>query len=494
LTLTEWQKAEVIRPLFGWIDRQTGLRRFNELYLLTGKGSGKTPLITMLALYLMLGSKQHGVNIISCASDFTQANKLSFGDAKRFIDQSPELKTICDSQQFAIHAPRDCHWTVISGKPKGRSGFRPTCILADEIHEFQPWTFEGLSIISQNLFKRPNSLLMIATNAGSNRTGDAWRKHERALKVLNGQSNEETLLPVIHEAPPDLQWDSEEAANAGNPSLGSFVHFSQLAPKLVQAREDPAEQAEYERLYLSRWVQGGKKWLDMKLWDQATGEIDPMKLKDTALFVGLDMSMGDDLCAAAYCYATPTRLHIDAEFWLPQATADHYQRTAATPYKEWGEQKAIHLLPDRTISPEVCQQIANSIIARHKVTPIKAVCYDAYRASHTIAALEAAGITCVAIRQGFSVSPGCEELDRRLKDGSITITANPVLRAHAEVVETTGDARGNRWICKPLANAGFAGRRSAKVDGIASIVTALVEARKHTFPKKSSSAVKAYVL
>jgi phage terminase large subunit-like protein len=489
--LLEWEK-DIIRNLFGWVDRETGCRRFQELYLLTAKGSGKTPCLAAIGMYAMLGDQESAAHIVSMASSFEQAN-LTFDCAKRFISQSADLQRFCAPKQYQIRGPKGAKWTIVSGKPTGRSGPRPSCLIADECHEWPAWTGEAFELLSANLFKRAQPLLMVATNAGASRTCYAWRLHERAMKVLNGNSQEETLLPVIYEAPAELPWDSECAARAANPSLGSFISFSQLAPKLAHAKEDPSAQAEYERLYLSRWIQGGKKWLDLRLWDQAAGEIDPAKLDKPALFVGLDMSQGDDLCAAAYVYATAARFYLDAEFWLPQATADHYTRIAATPYAEWAKAGKIHLLPDRTISPEVCRQIADSIIARHKVTPIKAVCYDPYRANHAIAALEAAGIVCVATRQGYTLSPGCEELDRRLKDGSITITANPVLRAHAETVEVTSDIRGNMWPVKPLAHAGFAGKRSAKIDGIAATVTAMVEARKHDFPKQKSVA-KAFII
>src|SRR5580698_4625255 len=52
-TLLDWQKA-VIRQLFGWKRQDNHLRRYQELFILTAKGAGKTPLLTAIGLYCLL--------------------------------------------------------------------------------------------------------------------------------------------------------------------------------------------------------------------------------------------------------------------------------------------------------------------------------------------------------------------------------------------------------------------------------------------------------
>jgi phage terminase large subunit-like protein len=303
--------------------------------------------------------------------------------------------------------------------------------------------------------------------------------HERARRILDGESEDETLLPVICEAPKELDWTSEEAARAANPSLGQIITFDQLRPQLLKAKENAAAESSYRRLYLSQWVAGANKWLDLTQWDSCTADPDPPK--DAPLYVGVDLSQGDDLCAAVFVWTTAGRFYVRSHFWLPQETAKRYQEKEGIPYKEWADAGGLTLLAQPTIDLAATDAIAAHIVAAAKGFKCKAVTYDPYRADACITALETAGLTCVPIAQGFSVSQGCQELARRLKEGSIAIAPNPVLRACAENVEVKRDDRGNYWPAKPGAKGAYAGKRGAKIDGIAALVTALTEARKQAF-------------
>jgi phage terminase large subunit-like protein len=220
----------------------------------------------------------------------------------------------------------------------------------------------------------------------------------------------------------------------------------------------------------------------MAVWDRQAAPIDTAATKDSVLYVGFDLSQVDDLSAVVWVWVTPERFYVDSHFWLPKSTAAHYQEKHAIPFDQWADAGHVTLVDEPTISQAVRKQIAASIIDRTKGYTLKAVTYDRYKSDDTIATLEAARLTCVPVAQGYSVSPGAQELERRLKEGSITIASNPVLRWNAENVEIKSDDRGNIWPCKPHAKGRYAGYRAAKIDGISALVTALTEARKFTFP------------
>jgi phage terminase large subunit-like protein len=474
--LLPWQR-DLVRTLFGWVHRETGLRRFRELYLISAKGAGKTPLLAALALYCLLADGEAAPHVISMASTFEQAN-LTFSAGKAFINECPALGQHVDVIQYAINTHKHGKWTTISGKPTGRSGPRPSCIVADEVHEWSGPTAQAYELLCANLFKRSQPLLLVATNAGSSRSSYAYTLHERACKVLAGELDDPTLLPVVFEAPDTLPWDSEDAARAANPSIPDIVRWEQLQPAVRKARENEANRAHYQRLYLSRWVQGVNKWLAMSQWDACTGDVDPSALVKVPLFVGLDLSQGDDLCASVFVWTTPERYHVTARFWVPRSTADKYERADGHQYRRWAADGAITLLDETTITPAVQARIAAEIVKAVDGHNVKAVAYDPYRSDAVIAAIEVAHpLKCYKVRQGFTLSSGCTELERRLKSGEIVIAPNPVLRFNAENVEVTTDPRGNIWPVKPGAKGRYAGRRSNKIDGIAALVTAITEAK-----------------
>jgi phage terminase large subunit-like protein len=481
LLLQDWQK-KIITDLYGWKHKATGKRRFTELFLLSAKGAGKTPFLSAIGQYELFAGGEHAAHVVSMAANYKQAY-LTMEWAKKSIVQDAKLDAKADITEHVIRYPKkNSKWTTLSGTFSGNAGFRPSCVLADEAWE---WPNSKLyDSVTANLFKREQPLLLVATNAGESQNTFCWKLCEQARAVLAGRSARRDLLPVIFEAPLSLNWTSEDAARAACPSIPDVVSFDSLRPKIVAAKESPAGEAEYRRLHLSQWVHGGaNKWLDIGQWDACTLPIDPEKIKAADLYIGYDGSERDDLCAATFVWVTTERFYVDSHFWLPRATAEHYEKKNAIPYKAWSAAGHITLLDEPTISDAVQARIAAEIVARAKPFKVKAVCFDHNLCGYTIAALENAGLTCVDVRQGFTLTPGCEALARRIQEKSITFSPNGVLRFCAENVEvTTTDRHGNYWPAKPMAKGQYAGRKSQKIDGISSLVTALTEARKHSFP------------
>ena len=380
--------------------------------------------------------------------------------------------------QYAINTKKFGRWNTISGKPTGRSGYRPSCVIADEVHEWHPSAAITYELMTANLFKRAQPLLMVATNAGASRGCFAWTLHQRAMKVLSLEISDDSLFPLIFEAGPELPWDSEAAAAAANPSLGQIVQFHQLAPQLAKAKESPAGEAHYRRLYLSQWVTGSNKWLRMEMVDAATSPVDADSLKGLPLYVGLDLSQCDDLCSAVFVWAGADRYYVKSKFWVPAITAERYQIKEGAAYDQWIKDGHLVAIDEATISPVVQTRISNEIIQATEGHQVQAVAYDRYKADKVVSLLKAAGLTCTPVAQGHALDPGCQELERRLKDGTITIDPNGCMATCCANVEVKQDQQGNIWPVKPGQNGTYAGKRGMKIDGVVALVTAMTEAKR----------------
>lgn len=484
-TFLPWEE-DVTRALFGWRRRDSGLRRFSSMYMLTAKGSGKTPWLAAIGMYMLLMDDEQGAHVMSCATDYQQAN-LTLDAAKKYIGANKALAKACDPIQYEIRVPKsNSKWTVLSGTSEGRHGFRPSCLLMDEAHE---WPNGRLyDNLSANLPKRQQPLLLVATNAGASENCFCWKLHERALAVLNGDKNaSETLLPVIYEAPETMAWDSEEAARAANPSLGEIITFEQLAPELAKAKESPEAEARYRRLFLSQWqTTGTGRWIDLAAWDECTAESAEAAAPpaDAPTYIGVDLAESDDWCAVTMAWPTAEdQLYIDSHFWIPKATADSYEQRYSIPYSAWARAGYITLLDTPTVTAKARQDIAAFILDVHKRRKIHAVCFDPHRADETVAILDAAGLTCVSIIQGFKTSTGCFELERHVKQRSAVIAPNDALRFCIENAEIVRNSYGSIRVVKPDDRA----RLSRKVDGASALVSSLVEAKRHHFPEKKKT-------
>src|SRR5699024_9762934 len=89
LILDLFQKA-YISALFGFIDKDTGHRRYTESFFFVGRKNGKTTMQSAIALYMLMADGESGSEVYSVASKRDQANIL-FDQAHEMIKQSPDL-------------------------------------------------------------------------------------------------------------------------------------------------------------------------------------------------------------------------------------------------------------------------------------------------------------------------------------------------------------------------------------------------------------------
>ncbi len=479
-------QRKMIRDVHGWKCRDTGYRRFTDWHFEAGIGAGKSPLMAALGLYHLCADGEQGGQIYCLASTFSQA-KVVFDTAKRFIEASRELSKILQITQYEIRHPKSkSFWKIVSGKgPK--AGLRPSMVLMDEVQEAP--SREVYDSLQGRMSKRRQPLFIGALNAGKSQVSLAWQLHQKAELAASGKGDP-NLYPVIWAAPEGAQLNDPAAWRAANQLLGVTIAESKIRDELAKC-SDAAEEAEFARKYLSRWPKSnGTRWLEMNLWDAAQREFNPKTFnpKDTAIYQGIDLALGNDLCAAVTCWVTPERMYVDSHFWMTRENAERYEAKKSIPYSDWAKGGYITIVDSPTIGAVEKKAIADHLTSRATGFKLKAVCYDAFAADDCIAHLEALSIPCVPIRQGYSLSPGCFELERRLKEGGITIAPSPVLRFCAENTEVKGDERGNIWPIKPNAGGRYAGRRHLKIDGISALCSLLVEARKFSFPKKQSNA------
>ena len=92
LKLELFQKA-FIQALFGFIEKETGFRRFRETLFLCGRKNGKSTLLSGIALYMLIADGEGAAEIYSVATKKDQAKKV-LTEAVNMIKQSPELRAI----------------------------------------------------------------------------------------------------------------------------------------------------------------------------------------------------------------------------------------------------------------------------------------------------------------------------------------------------------------------------------------------------------------
>ena len=75
--LEDWQKKDIINPLFGTLRKDNDKRRYSTCYVEIPRKNGKSTLAACVALYCLMADKEKGAEIVSAAGD-RQQSKIIF--------------------------------------------------------------------------------------------------------------------------------------------------------------------------------------------------------------------------------------------------------------------------------------------------------------------------------------------------------------------------------------------------------------------------------
>jgi phage terminase large subunit-like protein len=134
LRLMPWQRF-VFASLFGFVDRETGERRFRQGIVFVPRGNGKTSIAAPLALYLSFLDGEGGAEGYAAAVTRDQA-RILFDTAREMVRRSPEIRKRYGVEALANSVWQEqssSHFRPISSDAKGLDGLNVQVAVCDEI-------------------------------------------------------------------------------------------------------------------------------------------------------------------------------------------------------------------------------------------------------------------------------------------------------------------------------------------------------------------------
>ena len=282
--LEPWQRAFIWR-LYEY-DAATGKRIVKRALLGTPKGNGKTELLAAIALVELAGPKAPTApNIPIAAASFEQADLL-FGTARIMLTQGPLAShfEVFDTEILLKDRPGRLY--RVAAAAGTNDGSRPSCMIADELHEWTGNKERVHLVLSNSLAKREHGLELNISTAGSDENTLLGRMLTYAKRVSSGEVNDPAFLVEWwaakegHDLETDQGW--RDALEEANPSAPAFVNIDRL---ISRASEIPLH--EMRRYHLNQFVQAPDRWIGAEAW---------MKLADKTRIVqpGERISVGFD--------------------------------------------------------------------------------------------------------------------------------------------------------------------------------------------------------
>lgn len=466
--LEDWQKEEIIRPLFGW-KRKDGSRKYRQAWIEIPRKNGKTSLSSAISLYLLFGDGEAGAQIYNAASSKEQA-RLGFNISKQMIKQNPTLTENSEIfENSIVLSGTNSFLKAISAEAYSKHGFNAHGIIFDEIHA-QP-NNELWDVLATSTGSRRQPLMVAITTAGVMKKGHiAWENHNIAMGIRNGTIKDESMLVVIYGAESTDDPFSPETWKKCNPCYNVSIKKEYLAEQAKKARNQPSYLNTFKRLHLNVWTSTEKQFISPANWNACN--LTPLTEEffyGKKCVLAFDLGATRDFTALSIATFEGGIYHVMPYIFIPEKAANN--RNMRDQIEAWIRQKYIISVPGDTLDYEFVYKM---IVHLTEKCNIAEVAYDRWNTSWLTTQLKNDGANLFLFGQGYkTMSPATKEFEKLVIEKKLNHGGNPVLAWMNENMAITEDAAGN---IKPDKQ-----KSTEKIDGmIASImaVSRLIEAPK----------------
>jgi len=316
IELDAWQ-AFVLTTVFGWLHKDTGLRRFREVYLEVPRKNAKSTLSSGVALYMLTADGEQGAEIYSAATTRDQA-RIVFDDAKGMAERTPDLRTYL-GVAILTHSITVAHtsskFSPLAAEASTQDGLNVHFACLDELHAHKKRDL--YDVIDTARGAREQSLLWIITTAGSDRSGICYERRTHVTKVLDRVISDETTFGVIYTIDDnDDPFDPASWAKA-NPNWLVSVLRDDMEAAARKAESMPSALNNFLTKRLNVWVSGESPWMDMRAWERCadTG----LQLSDFAgepCWAGLDLAQKKDFAALCLVFQRDGTWYVFTRLYL----------------------------------------------------------------------------------------------------------------------------------------------------------------------------------
>ena len=465
-----FQKA-FIAALFGFVDAETGLRKYRESLFLVGRKNGKSTMAAGIALYCMIADNEPGAGIFSTATKYAQA-KLLFDEARNMVKQSPELSRYIRKRKQDMY----CDALMAKFQPLGRNsdtldGLNASLVVMDELHGVRDRNLYEVMKQSQSARRQP--LLLMITTAGTVRECIYDDMYSYACNVLDGVVKDDSFLPVLYELDSAKEWGDPEAWPKANPGLGTIKKLDDLQRKVERAKSSAADLPGILCKDFNVRQNAAQAWLTFDDIDNPE-TFDLEKFRNCYAIGGADLSITTDLTCATLLFVDKEteKRYVTQMYWLPQESFHERVHKDKIPYDIWKDRGLLRLCAGNTIRYSDVTAWFNEMLNDYGITPLW-IYYDSYSARYWVDEMQQYGFPMVRCIQGAkTLSLPMQQMGADLRAKKINYNNSPVLKWCLTNTGIMTDRNGNIVPIK-------AQQPKMRIDGMASMLDAYVGLMDH---------------
>mgnify|MGYP000936417344 FL=1 len=453
-----FQKA-FIAALFGFVDKETGFRRYRETLFLVGRKNGKSTMLAAIALYCMIADGEPGAEIYSTATKKDQA-RLLFEEAQRMVKQSPYLSRYIRKRKTDLYFDAG----MAKFQPLGRNsdtldGLNASLVIMDELHGIKDRNLYEVMRQSQSARREP--LLIMITTAGTVRECIFDDMYKYACDVVDGVIQDDHFLPVMYELDSEDEWSDPAMWPKANPGLNRIKKLEDLQLKIERAKNNAVDLQGILCKDFNIRQNAANAWLTFEeLNNEETFDLE--RFRNCYAIGGADLSITLDLTSA-------TLLFVDKE---TEKRYVHQMCWLKIPYDKWMQQGLLRLCNGNTIDYSDVTAWFNEMLNDYGISPLW-IYYDSYSARYWVDEMEQYGYKMERCIQGAkTLSLPMQQMGADLKAKRINYNNSPLLKWCLSNTGVLTDRNGNIVPIK-------AQQPKMRIDAMASMLDAYVGLMDH---------------
>lgn len=429
ITLELWQKSTVCL-MFGIVDAD-GLRIFREVFLVMGRKNGKSLFASALIAYMVYLDGEYGAKVYCLAPKLEQA-AIVYDNFYKMTEAEPELAEMREKRRSDIYL-QETNSTVkpLAFNAKKSDGFNPHMTVCDEIAS---WPAEQgrkqYEVMKSALGARKQPMILSISTSGYVNDGPYDELMTRSTAVLLGNSEERRLLPILYIVDDQDKWDDIEELKKSNPNMGVSVTEDFFLEEIAIARNSLSKRAEFLTKYCNIKQSSTQAWLPYEVVDAVTQETYTLEdFRSSYCVGGIDLSQTTDLTACCVVIEKDGKLYTFAQFFMPANKIDELQAAEGVPYRLYESAGLIIPSGENYVDYNDCFKWFMRLVEEYEILPLQ-VGYDRYSAQYLVQQMEQYGFHMDDVYQGFNLTPVLHEMDGLLRDKTLQLGENKLLKSH----------------------------------------------------------------
>jgi phage terminase large subunit-like protein len=462
----------VFGNIYGWVHKDTGLRRFKKAYWQVARKNAKSQSLACAGSYESFAFGESMAEVYIGATK-TEQSKIVWNEIKAQIQGCDFLKGKYKIAYGKIEHLKSGSFIAALSKDAGKTGdgLNVQCGIIDEYHAHP--TSEIYDVLVSGMGARPQPLMMIITTAGFELQHPCYSvEYQYVSKILdpdNPIENDEYFV-MINELDKDDDIKDERNWEKANPILCSYEEgIAYLRGELKAALDVPEKMRNFLTKNMNVWVNMRENgYMDMSKWAACGQDFDLSIIEGLECTVGVDLSAKIDLTSVGFEFKKDGKYIVLSHSFMPEDTLDRKRRMDKVPYDLWVKQGWITTTPGAVVDYNFIKSYIKQFEQQYNVK-IREICTDPWNATQFMQDMEAEGYTVVEIRQGIQTLGGAtKDFREQVYQGNVIHNNNPVLTWALSNAVTRQDANENIMLDKS--------KSTERIDPIAAVINAHVRA------------------